>query len=71
MRFHAFMAAIFLLIAFGIYAIATRQTAGSLCRDTGLGIMRMARATDSSNEAIAGLWLSIESVGRSIRDACE
>lgn len=70
MRFQLFLTAIMVIMAIGTYAILTGQTAGSLCRDTGRGIIGMARDSDGSNESMAGLRQGVEKFGRAIDDTC-
>ena len=57
MRFYVLMALLFTMMGVGLYAIATRQTAGSLCRDTGRDIA-------SLDTGVMGKF------GRAIEDTC-
>lgn len=69
MRFGLVVGTCYLIIFTGLYIVATGQTAGSFCRDSGQAIWALAIDEDGGG-GMEGLRRSIQKLGRSIEATC-
>ena len=69
MKFNVFMFLLFFIVFAGLYAMATQQTAGSICRDAGRAIGRSAGSSDVGGASNA-IERSLAKFGRAIEATC-